>query len=365
VKFRIGIVSQDVLFTDRFCEAMQEAYPKELELLVFPTPEKGLRAIRHYPIDLFLVDEDSSLWDRVPETTHVLFLSENKVSETLPRDRGTICKYQSIQDWYELICEICKEAEKDPMSPDLGPVMGREDLNRLCLFTSAAGGVGTSTAAASFAIHVAGHHKKPIYLNFETFSSTPVFFSGSELNTYTFEDLIYCLRSERYEQDAVLKRAICRDGSGVYFIMPSRNAPDMFSLNGEEILKICDWIQKTEEFDVLILDMNFESTENVILPFLQAFRTVVVTDGSATANRKTEDLIRTLPLVSDLSEIEVGKKVRLMYNRYPEENGELILNRGMGKLGGIHELPHKSEHALIRSISMLSPFARLAEEYDV
>ncbi|HPZ00561.1 MAG TPA: hypothetical protein PLS28_03735, partial [Clostridiales bacterium] len=231
----------------------------------------------------------------------------------------------------------------------------------LCLFLSGGGGVGTSTAAAAFALRLAGKKQRVVYLNFEAFSCTDLFFQGE--SNYDLDDIIFSLRSKKYELQTLLRHALCRDSSGVFFLSPCRSAPDWFSLTGEELIQICHAVGKNMGAPVtLVLDMNADATENFVLPFLYAKRVVLVTNGTEAGNAKTAQLLQALPMLCNLSLFEVEKKVLLLYNRFPVENGKLLALPEPGKLGGIKQTEKDgTPKELIQKLSALSPFQRLEE----
>jgi len=419
VKRRVAIVSRDAVFEDRFQEAMGEQYKEELEFFSFPNPKKALTAARRLPLDLILADdwygpdsEGEADWSLKPESCRILFMTEAPIRQDLElwNDSLRTCKYQNTDVWYDLIEQICEgqwdraaldppEAETLPPEPEDPPIdmpdpadwddlpdeeeeedvlpepeesvippprkhsSTRTHAGKVVLFTAAAGGVGTSTAAAAFAVHCARNKKVPLYLNLETFSSTESYFTNE--SNFTFEDILLALRSDRYEKTTLLRRAMCRDLSGVFTVVASPAASDLFSLTGEEIVRLWEWFLELDKFDLIVVDMNMDASERVVLPFYTADRTVIVTNGSVTANRKTERLLSTIPTISNLDRREIAARFRLLYNRYPAKNGRQIKGLEVGKLGGIHEIPCRTERALVRAISPLSPFARLEEDLHV
>lgn len=407
--YRIGLLTNDTLFAERLAKAFETEYPGEFQFMRFPGPEKCAAAAKEIKMDLILADlsfqpalnealsksstEKAADIGKPAKTTNsekaanggktansgktatsrkqkcpVFYLSDRPVNVGLSSNPQTtaerkpgdsLFKYKSVDEWHSELSCLCRAAPEGSPDGDDGSGPRPTGRPKLCLFTAGGGGVGTSTAAAAFAVHCAGRKQSVLYLDFQTFPSVENYFSGS--NTYTLEDIIYALRSGRYEPETIFRRVVTRDASGVRFLLPCRQPPDSFSLNGEDIVRICEGLNNAGKFDVIILDMNFESVERIVVPFLNADLTVFVTDGNRTANGKTRLALEALPMITDLSNLDVQKKAWILYNRYTSGRASLLKDIGVGRLGGIHTQNQKSEAALVRELSTMAPFDRLSE----
>ena len=99
----------------------------------------------------------------------------------------------------------------------------------------------------------------------------------------------------------------------------------MFTLTGEDIVKICEMIRDSENFEYIILDMNFEVSENIVLPFINSNMVILVTDGSEIGNYKTDCFISLLPIMLNSRETDISSKTRILYNRFDRNKGMAII----------------------------------------
>lgn len=357
MKRRIGMVDPDKGFVNRFKEALLEQFPEEFELLLFPSVEKALVASERIHLQFLLVDEELTLpFEGVPKDCKIIFLCRREETACWSETRKAVCKYKSISEWRTLLLTLCSGSENVAEGGASLPTSGQ---GQVCLFTSGGGGVGTSTAAAAFGLHLAAEQKKVAYLNFETFSSTEAFFHVN--SNYGLDDVMYALRSNKYEAKALLKRALARDASGVQVLLPCRVPLDAFSFTGEEIVKILHLVLETNHYDYVILDMNADSMERLVLPMIVANCIVLVSNGEPLANTKLMQLVETIPLVCNEEKGTMLKKIYLLYNRFNPTTGQLYSRRDIGRLGGINVVQYRDIRELLRAMQTLPPFSRLEE----
>lgn len=342
--FKIGIVDKDENFICRLKEVLEYRYPGEFEIIYFPNFKKAQTAVEKTDLNALLTNYNlEGELKTIPEQCKTALLTENRASLKV-LSVPAVCKYQSIDEWHEFLIALCKG---DGFRKKGGGNTTR--ATEICLFTSTGGGVGASAAAAAFCVCCVEKGKKALYLNFETLCSTERFFHGE--GKFDFDDVIYALRSNKYEAESVLRRAFTKDVSGVEFIKPCKVIPDGFSVTGEEIVRICEAVQNLEKFDFIILDMNFESTENIVLPFLKSCITVLVTDGSINANFKLSEILDVLPIISGKRRDEVVERIALLYNRFITGRSKTYENDEIARVGGINIIHSKDESELISKMA--------------
>lgn len=362
MKLKVGLLDTDEFFVSRLVSALNEYKKEEFVIYPFPSFDKARIAAKTMGLHVLLVEEGLEIDPSLLACPYIYISEQN--SADFPKEDGgkkRICKYRSITDWYSLLCSFCSV---NPTSTEGGEETdtGTKQM-KLCLFISGGGGAGSSTAAAAFALHLAKKGKPVVYLNFENFPSTDLFFEGTA--NYDMSDLIFAVRSHKYEMETLVKHAICRDESGVQFIHPCPITSDRFSLSGEEIIQICQQVFEGSNQATLVVDMNVDGTESFILPFLYAQKTVIVSNGKWHTNQKTEQLLDSLPFLCNLTAFEVAQKVLLLYNQFHPNGGQLLELPELGKLGGIHEVEAKTEKERLFLLEPLSPFQRLEEQFYV
>lgn len=351
---RVGIVSGLAVFTERFEAALKTAYPKEYQILQFPDYTQAETAAKNQQIDVLLCDK--RLYPANPEDLlcSLILLVEKRNEERSEGSLSYVCRYRNVRDWDEILqsrrSRICSAPEPGKKKP-------------VILFTSAAGGTGTTTAAIAFSMYCAKKKWKPVYLNFEAVSGIGSFFSGEGL--YGLDECLSSIRNNRYDFHVLMKDALRQDLSGVRYLQPCRVPQDMLSITGEDIAGLCSQLQKESQVGLLILDLKLDASMNLVLPALICQKIVLVTNGEQIANQKTGEWLNILPAITNMSPIEVQEKTLLLYNRYRQNAGQVMKDLSIGKLGGINLRKEDEPEILAETLSKLEPFKRLGEQIYV
>lgn len=351
---RVGIISELIPFCDRFSTALGNLNPDEYQLLTFQELNQARTAEENGQVDIVLCDETLYRMNPVEFHCPLVLLVEKRNDERTEGPVSYLCRYKNIEEWNRILQELGKPAKSRPANGN---------RNKIVLFTSGGGGTGTSTAAAAFSLYCAKKHWKPIYLNFEPLSSTGTFFQGESL--YGLDECLYSIRNNRYDFHTLMREALVKDISGVRFLNPCRAPQDALSVTGEEILEICNRLSDEPQAGVLILDMKPDPSMNIVLPLLASQRIVLVSNGESIANQKTEELLKIIPTITNMSPIEVQEKTLLLYNRYRQDAGQVIKDISIGKLGGMNLRKDREPEILVEKLSKLEPMQRLGEQLYV
>lgn len=363
---RVGLITRDDLFRSRLRSAMEVYYPKEVEWFPLPDPEKAETALDAMGLDLILWERDPNREEkpnRIPPD-HLILLQEDEDGPRTEDGPWAVCKYRSIEDWHELLMERIQTQSTECSRP----VLPRVEPNShhpvtICLFTSGAGGTGTTAAAGAFARSCAEQGIRTALLSLDHFPDSPANAGNGPL--YGLEDLLYALRSDRYEIGALINRTLIRSESGVFQLRPCPDPLDLFSVTGEEILRICDALGEFCRVRLVVLDVPVDPSLQCVLPFREADAVVLLTDGSPSGNRKTEALMRVLPKLTDLPREMLEKKLALLYNRFQPGVGQRMEGVRIEELGGINRLSEEDEGTLQKRLAELAPMRRLQEVLHV
>lgn len=270
---KIGIIDNDNTFLKRFSQVMQTRHP-DIEILTFPDFKSAKTAAENSLLNLLLVDETACTNQSVfsiPAPCRVAIMRngrENTGDENLP----TVCKYQSVEEWYSVICGLC--GSEGPYADEGGGVASSDTVSAaVCLFLPGCDGNGAVLAATEFCRFLAENELG------RTATFEPRFESGEDLWRAT-EHLIPCT-------------------------------------------------------DYLCICMNNWNNDSVVIPVLNAAFVVLVTDGSRSSNERIRKLLRDLPRITGEPKDYILKKTALMYNGFDPESGELIKNSELTKLGGL------------------------------
>ena len=373
-----------------------EAYPGEYEIYLFPDLARALTAVEKFHVRVLLIETNGeaptspdALLPSVFPASAIYFRLSNTMQEekdwelqharweraralspvSMKTDSWdnipVLCRFRSTEEWHRQIQALVGENEAALDRAGELPALGAEQAEvsqmnaRVCLFTAAGGGCGASTAALAFAECCANHHRQVFYLNLETIPGLDERFSSE--NLYTIEDVLLSLRGRKYAPDAVLEHALCEEENGVVYVRPPKDPSVLFDMTGEEVVTLIDLLRGSGKFSVIILDMSFDSSERVILPYLSADLAVLVSDGGSIANRKTMTLAETLPGLCSEDVLTLQEKTCLLYNRFKNGVSEVLPTEQFIKLGGIGELDLSNHRDLTGEIALSRPMERLYE----
>lgn len=378
VSIRVGVTDGNREFFERFHTAMKEQYREEIEVYLFPTLSKALKAVERFRVRVVLLEPDGLSESDLPEgglpkNAYFVRLADRKQDEkdweNSKNQPGkdpfgeipVLCRFRSVAEWHDI---IVKEASALPDAADKasdqgtvgGAASGKKSDCKVVLFTSAAGGTGTSTAARGFVECCQRHNRRVLYLDLQTFPDRR---ADRVEDFFTFEDVLLSIRGRRYSPDAVLDRALRSDEEGVVTILPPRNPAALFDMTGEEIAIILDLVKESRRCTVIVLDLAFDATERAVLPFLAADYAVVVSNGTQIANRKTKQLLELLPTLCTEDPIALYEKTCLLYNRFRKGRSEILQTEAPIKLGGIGELDVPDPEDLQAELSVAPAMERL------
>lgn len=353
---RVGILSSLTTFTERFKTALENLHPERYQILFFSTIRQAETAANDHQIDVLLCDSRLYPTDGWDLSCPLILLVEKRNEEKTEGSLSYVCRYRNIRDWDGILQssqnqnKICPAPEPETKKP-------------IVLFTSAAGGTGTTTAAIAFSMYCAKKKWKPVYLNFEPICGSRPFFPGEGL--YGLDECLSSIRSGHCDFHILMKQALLQDLSGVKYLEPCRVPQDMLSITGEEIVELCSCLRKESQVGSLILDVHLDASMNIVLPALTSQKIVLVTNGERIANEKTEEWLKILPAITNMSPIEVQEKTVLLYNRYRQSSGQVLTDVSLGKLGGINLRKEDEPELLAETLSKLEPFERLGEQLYV
>ena len=377
MSIRIGITDGNRTFFERFRTAFRERFGEEFEIYLFPDLERALTAVERFHIQVVLLEDPEGQYEdlsseNLPETAFFARLcnkkQEEKEWERQQKGVPLLCRYRSAEDWRELLLrELEARSETGDKAAKSGSFEGTGSETRercqVVLFTSAAGGTGASTAARGFAEFCRRRNRSVLYLDLQTFPERRENYvtKGPEDDLYTLEDVVLSLRGRRFSPDAVVERSVRTTETGLRLILPPENPSSLFDLTGEEIVTLLDLLCESGKFTMIILDMNFDPSERIVLPFLSCDRIVFVSDGAPIANRKTEQLMTVLPSLSAEAPSVLWEKYCLLYNRFRQGRSRAMNTEKPCKLGGIRELELTAAEDLENEISYAPAMERLYE----
>ncbi|RGZ01875.1 AAA family ATPase [Clostridium sp. AM58-1XD] len=217
----------------------------------------------------------------------------------------------------------------------------------MLLFQSFAGGTGASTVAVAAAVHFARTGEKVLYLNLETTGSSASFFRGE--GNYSFEDVIYALKSKKTDLYLKMESSVRRDANGVYYFAPCKMAMFMLEMADEDIMEILTTLKNTSDYTKIMIDMDFALTDRCMNVMDYVDKIILVNDGTDIANTKVIRTLRALEIMEEQKQIRVLDHMSMVYNKFSSsKSSNEIGQTAVPVVGKIPPVKHASVHEIMQ-----------------
>ena len=330
MKIKLAILEKDEVYLKRLESVFSVKYADKLEIFATTEPEIALEALRVKKIDVFLADEAFEIGAaQIPPSCGFAYLVDAADVEKI-RDITAVCKFQKAEGLYRQILGLFSEKT----AAVTGAHMTGEG-SKVLAFVSAAGGTGSSAAAAACAMRFARKGKKALYLNLERFGSADVFFQG-EGNT-GLSDVIYAVKGRKGNLAMKLESMVRQDDSGVFFYAGAKLALNMAELSSGETREIVSVLRTSGGYDYIVLDLDFSIEQDMLKLWEECDSIVFVADGSAVSNAKLERAVASLDIMERDQKIDKQLLMRcaVLYNRFSSQTSRKAQVSDMKELGGI------------------------------
>lgn len=346
MKIRVVLVDSDLIYVKRFDNVITEKYSDKIELNVCSSVESFQKFIENNIIHIALIDENMNISKiEVPQKVEkILMVSTPNVLEQ--NGCRAICKFQRADLIYKELLGIMSEYDFNS-----GIVRKEDGKCSVVVFTSPMGGVGTSSAAAAFAINKARMGSKVFYLNLETTGVTDQYFTGE--GNSTFSDVLFNVKNKKSNLTMKMESDIRTSIHNVGFFASSKNAFDLTEMKPEDFEVIMKELIRVRDYEYLVVDIDF--CVNAIFEKLlcnYAKNVVIVNDGSDTGNYKTMRGLDILDVLERKNAIPVLNKVFLMYNKFSSTSrSNKLAGIKVQELGGCRRYEISDNSQIIEEIS--------------
>ena len=308
IKIKIAILDESPRYLERIAVSFSNNYSDSTEVFAYQKLEDAYEGVVKNNADV-LISSDAIVIDKskLPKRCAFAYMTSSSSIESIFGEKA-ICKYQRIDLLQKEIMGVFLE-HTDVV---IKPTSYGDGRAKVIIFTSPAGGVGTSTVAAACTMFFADNGYKSCYLDISTFGNADNFFTGE--GGGTFSDLIYALKVRKTNQAMRIANAMKRQGDA-YFFSGAASAIDMTEFKAEDLKNLISIIVGNGEIKYIVVDMPF-GLDNTTLDFLaEAYEVVMVSDGSAVANDKINRMFSSLAIIDEKQGKALSKKPMLMYNR--------------------------------------------------
>lgn len=341
MQIQLVIGEQDKRYLSNLIMFLEKNYMDKLEIISFSSSELFRNYFNGGRADVILVDEGFGIRaDELADLGKAAYLCEDDAGT----ERGgvrTIAKYKKPDLIFRDILALYAENGSAGLA-----VTRKNRKGNMILVTGFSGGTGASTFAAALAKRYASRGKKTLYLNLEVTGESSDFFSGT--GNYSFEDVIFALKSQRTDVSLKMESAVRCDRSGVFYFEPCSTAMYMLELDSQDIIKILDM---TADYDCVIVDMNFRLSFDFMQIMGQMDRIILVEDGSEIANTKFNRTMQAVNILEEQLNINVTGVMSILYNRFSSsKSSSKIPNPHIPVIGVIPPVKHALLHEIIEFI---------------
>ncbi|MCI8530176.1 MAG: chromosome partitioning protein ParA [Lachnospiraceae bacterium] len=353
MRIKLAILENDTVYLNRIVSVFQAKYADKLEVYAFTEPDTAIRFLGAARVDVFLADAVFEIdMEEVPARCGVAYLVEDGDVKSY-KGLEAVHKFMKIEMIYRQVLGIFSEKAADVTGTNL---RGEADCKVLA-FLTAAGGTGSSTAAAACAMNFAQKGKKVLYLNLERFGSADVFFcmEGSS----SLGDIIYAVKGKKGNLALKLESAVKHDISGVFFYSSAKMALDVEELKLDEIQEIISTLRMSGNYSYIILDLDFSMDREFLILLEKCNDIIFVADGSQVSNVKLERAIESLRILEQQYDMKLLMRSGVLYNRFSSQTSQKADIAGLNEYGGIKRFEGFGTQKLLQQLKIQPVFDML------
>ncbi len=352
MKIKLAILDKDINYLHRIVTAFGTKYAEKLEIYSFTDITVALQSLDESKIDIMLASDvyeiDAEL---LPKRCAFAYFVDNADIET-KYGQPTICKFQKADFIYKQILSIYSEK-----AGSISGIRMDDDSARIIIFSSPCGGVGTSTVAASCAVHFANMGKRTFYLNLERYGSADLFFNAE--GQFDMSDVIFALKTRKANISMKLESAVRQDICGVCYYSQSKISLDMLELDASDIIRLISEIKLTGNYDYIIVDMDFSLDKNILDVYRQAHALTWVGDGSEISNNKILRAFEALTTKESGAEAPLTNRLSLLYNKFGSKNSRKLEGIEIKNPGGAPKFENASVQQIVSQLSPMGIFEKI------
>lgn len=353
MKIKLAILDTDKAYLNRLVAALNAKYSDSMVVYSFTDAKMAFDEVERIHMNILLmsmhVEADTRNLYKKCQPVYML----DEATEETYKGCHAIGKYNSVDYIYKKMLDYYAEATEESARLRLN-----DDSTRIILFTSPAGGVGTSSMAVACAKKIALSGKKVLYFDLDRFAEADAFFHGS--SDKCMSDVIYSVKSKRGSVSIKLESYVSVD-DGVCYYSKSKSPLDMLELKAEDVSKLVMELKNSVAYDYIVLDAPF-NMDGLMLQFIdRAFSIVLVSDGSEIANRKLKRVLEGLEIKETQEGLDALDKTFIAYSKFGSKTGRKVAidDGDVKELGGVPRFEGGTTEAVVDQMLQKLSFERL------
>lgn len=352
MRIKLAILEKDLGYLTRIVSVFSTKYADKFQIYSYTDADIAFAGLATEKIDVFVANDAFDIdLNNLPKRCCFAYFVDNADIDSINGQR-TICKFQKAELIYKQILSLYSEN-----AANISGLHMSDDSCRLVTFSSPAGGTGTSTFAAAYALFLAEQKKKVLFLSFEDFGSSDIFFSGE--GQFDMTDVIFAIKSKKANLAMKLESYIKQDSRGVYFFSASKFSLDMLELTHEERIALLSELQHVGSYDCIVLDCSFGLDKAHKEIYKKSNSVIMITDGTETANLKTNRAYAAIQTMDQTAEIPITNRFALFYNKFSNKISQSVDNSEIKELGGAPVYAHATTAQILSQLVTLDIFNKI------
>ena len=352
MKIRVVLCTPNKKYPVRLQRYYESHYDKleAFDLHMFSDENLMEDYLQNHDADVLLVDEKSEIDISLYDNILCAYLVEDNSVDTF-HGKNAIGKYQKVNMLFKEIFSFYADNNK----------AGKEycfssEQAKIYLFQNAGGGNGCTTVAMAYACAMAEKSKKVLYLNLELSGYVDhVFQAEKEID---FGDVLYMVKRNPENLAMKLMAAVTQDQSGVYFIKPSRNIPDMLEAGVQDMELLISTLERSCDFEIIVIDKAAGLSEIDKAVAGYASDIFFVLEATEISQHKFLRYVSSMKLMEEGAKNKSVSKIKIIFNKY-KNSQQIFSDVNFEILGGIPYYDDMSMSEIIKNVSRMQLMEKL------
>lgn len=352
MKIKLAILEKDQNYLNRIVTVFSTKYADKFQIYSFTNMQLSFDAVSSEKIDVLIANDSFEIdTDMLPSRCSFAYFVDSADVDTVNGQRA-VCKFQKAELIYKEILSLYSEN-----AGSLAGLKLTDDECKVITFSSPCGGTGTSSLAAACAIHLAAKGKNTLYLSFDNFDSSEIFFSAE--GQFDMSDVIFAIKSKKANLSMKLESYVKQDTRGVYFFSPAKFALDMLEFKHDERMQLLSNLKMSGFYDYIIIDVDFALDKEHFDYYLKSHNIVMVCDGSEISDVKLSKAYSALVTLDQNAESPIANRFSVAYNKFSNKTSKALSDNEIRNIGGAPVYVQATVQQLINQLATMGMFDNL------
>lgn len=346
MRIRLALLDEDPVYLSRVQEHIAAAHGGTIEIIAFTDEASALESVARTRTHVLLAHETFDIDPaQVPASCEFAYLVDSPDVEAF-RGVRAVPKYTAVDDLYRAVSNMYSAASSSVQMRS----RKSDGSGSLIVFTSPAGGVGTTSAALTLARAAAlqSTEARTFYLTLDPFDDVSARFGSPPADHGTFSDVVYAVKRRRGNLQLQLESLTYEDEFGVCFFATAHMPTDVLELSPDDVALLLE--QLVGSGLRVVLDLPF-ALDGATMRLLESSRRIVVlSDGRPRTNAKIVRAISALEIASAQHDVSVLAHTGLLYNRFSSTHSERMDSPPVAEIAGINRFESATESEVVDAI---------------